>query len=50
MNKKLSQILLALSVLLFLSAAYFLIADVTALGGQLLIIGFITLALGVRGF
>ena len=50
MNKKLSFILLALSVLSILTAVYLLTCGTIKIGGPLLIVGFIALALGVRSF
>lgn len=50
MNKKLSLLLLIFSAISFLSALSLLVTGSVAAGGPLLIAGFITLALGVRGF
>jgi BASS family bile acid:Na+ symporter len=50
MYKKLSLALITLSVVSFLLAFFLLATKAIAVGGPLLIAGFITLALGVRGF
>ncbi len=50
MNKRLSKVLIGIWAILFLSSLYLLAENAIALGGPLLIAGFIALALGVRGF
>ena len=50
MNKRISQVLIGISAISFLSSLYLLAANAILLGGPLLIAGFIALALGVRGF